>query len=55
MLLLFVHPRPDERTWSEIMSAYARRIAPIAFKENTSLADYPPEIYICKLSLTGGF
>ncbi len=54
-LLLFVHPRPDASAWSEIMSAYARRIAPIAFEETTALADYPPELYICKLTLKGGF
>ena len=54
-VLLFAHPRPDATAWSEIMSAYAGRITPIAFKETTSLADYPPELYICKLTLTGGF
>jgi hypothetical protein len=54
-VLLFAYPRPDATAWSEIMSAYARRIAPIAFKEETSLSDYPPELYICKLRLTGGF
>ncbi|HET9477580.1 MAG TPA: hypothetical protein VFP63_08845 [Dehalococcoidia bacterium] len=54
-VLLFAYPRPEADAWSEIMSAYARRIAPIAFKETTSLADYPPELYVCKLKLTGGF
>ncbi len=54
-VLLFAYPRPAADAWSEIMSAYARRIAPIAFKEETSLSDYPPELYICKLRLTGGF
>jgi len=54
-VLLFAYPRPAADAWAEIMSAYARRIAPIAFKETTSLSDYPPELYICKLRLTGGF
>ena len=54
-VLLFAYPRPETNAWSEIMSAYARRIAPIAFKETTSLADYPPDLYIGKLTLTGGF
>ena len=54
-VLLFAYPRPDATAWSELMSAYARRIAPIAFKEETSLSDYPPELYVCKLKLTGGF
>ena len=54
-VLLFAYFRPAATAWSEIMSAYARRIAPIAFKETTSLADYPPELYVCKLKLTGGF
>jgi len=54
-VLLFAYPRPDAAAWGETMSAYARRIAPIAFQEETSLADYPPELYVCKLRLTGGF
>jgi hypothetical protein len=54
-VLLFAYPRPAADAWAEIMSAYARRIAPIAFKEETSLSDYPPELYIGKLRLTGGF
>jgi hypothetical protein len=54
-VLLFVHPRPDASAWEEIMSAYSRRIAPIAFKEETSLGDYPEALYVCKLRLTGGF
>lgn len=54
-VLLFAYPRPDATAWGETMSAYARRIAPIAFKEETSLSDYPPELYVCKLSLSGGF
>lgn len=54
-VLLFAYPRPDAAAWAETMSAYARRIAPIAFKEETSLADYPLELYVCRLSLSGGF
>ena len=54
-VLLFAYPRPAADAWAEIMSAYARRIAPIAFKEMTALSDYPPELYVCKLTLTGGF
>jgi len=54
-VLLFAYPRPEAAAWAETMSAYARRIAPISFREETSLADYPPELYVCKLRLAGGF
>jgi hypothetical protein len=54
-VLLFVYPRPDAAQWAEIMEAYARRITPIGFKEESVVSEYPPELYICKLSVTGGF
>jgi len=54
-VLLFVHPRPDAAQWSELMSAYAGRIAPIGFTEESALADYPPDLYICKLSVSERF
>jgi hypothetical protein len=54
-VVLFVYPRPDPAQWADIMDAYARRIAPIGFKEESAIAEYPPELYICKLRLTGGF
>lgn len=54
-VLLFVHPRPDAGQWSELMSAYARRIAPIGFTETSARADYPPDLYICKLSVSERF
>jgi hypothetical protein len=37
------------------MAAYSRRIAPISFREESDLAGYPPELYVCKLSVSGGF
>ena len=55
LVLLFAYPRPDPAGWSEIMSAYARRITPISFREESRLDDYPEELYVCKLSLEGGF
>ena len=54
-VLLFVYPRPDAAQWSELMSSLARRIAPIDFAETSALADYPPDLYICKLSVSEGF
>jgi len=54
-VLLFAHLRPEAAGWAELLSAYARRIAPIAFAEKTSISDYPEELYICKLALSGGF
>jgi hypothetical protein len=37
------------------MLSLARRIAPIDFTETSALADYPPDLYICKLSVSEGF
>lgn len=54
-VLLFVYPRPDAAQWAEIMEAYARRITPLGFKEESAVSEYPKELYICKLSVTGGF
>ena len=54
-VLLFVYPRPDAGQWSELISSLARRIAPIDFTEESALADYPPELYVCKLSVSEGF
>jgi hypothetical protein len=54
-VLLFVYPRPDAAQWSELMLSLARRIAPIDFTETSALADYPPDLYICKLSVSEGF
>jgi hypothetical protein len=54
-VLLFVYPRPDTSQWSELMSSLARRIAPIDFTEESDLASYPPELYVCRLSVSGGF
>jgi len=54
-VLLFVYPRPDAAQWSELMLSLARRIAPIDFTETSALAEYPPDLYICKLSVSEGF
>jgi hypothetical protein len=54
-VLLFVYPRPDAAQWSELMLSLARRIAPIDFTETSALAGYPPDLYICKLSVSEGF
>jgi len=54
-VLLFVYPRPDAAQWSELMSSLARRIAPISFTETSVLSEYPPDLYICKLSVSEGF
>jgi hypothetical protein len=54
-VLLFVYPRPDAVQWSELMSSLARRIAPISFPETSVLAEYPPELYVCKLAVSEGF
>jgi hypothetical protein len=54
-VLLFVYPRPEPAQWSELMSAYARRIAPISFTEESDLSAYPPELYVCKLTVSEGF
>ena len=37
------------------MLSLARRIAPIDFTETSALSDYPPDLYICKLSVSEGF
>jgi hypothetical protein len=54
-VLLFVYPRPHAAQWSELMLSLTRRIAPIDFTETSVLADYPPDLYICKLSVSEGF
>jgi len=54
-VLLFVYPRPDAAQWSELMLSLVRRIAPIGFTETSALAGYPPDLYICKLSVSEGF
>jgi hypothetical protein len=55
LALLFVYPRPDPAQWSELLSSLARRIAPITFTEESDVASYPPEVYVCKLSVSEGF
>jgi hypothetical protein len=54
-VLLFVYPRPEPGRWGELMSSLARRIAPISFTEESAVADYPPELYVCRLSVSEGF
>jgi hypothetical protein len=54
-VLLFVYPRPEAGQWSELMSSLARRIAPISFTEESTLSDFPPELYVCRLSVSEGF
>jgi hypothetical protein len=54
-VLLFVYPRPEAGQWSELMSSLARRIAPIDFTEESKISDFPPELYVCKLSVSEGF
>jgi hypothetical protein len=54
-VLLFVYPRPDPAQWTELMSAYSRRIAPISFTEESALGEYPPELYVCRLSVSEAF
>jgi hypothetical protein len=54
-VLLFVYPRPEPAQWTELMSAYARRIAPMSFREESDLSAYPPELYVCKLAVSEGF
>ena len=55
VVLLFIYPRPDAAQWSELMSSLARRIAPIDFTETSTVAGYPPDLYVCKLSVSEGF
>jgi hypothetical protein len=55
VVLLFVYPRPEGGQWSELMSSLARRIAPISFTEESDLASFPPELYVCRLSVSEGF
>jgi len=38
LVLLFAYPRPEAAGWAELLSAYGRRIAPIAFSEQTRIA-----------------
>ena len=54
-LLLFVHPRPALEKWPLVLESYARRIAPITVREISTIDRYPPPLYICKLSVEGGF
>jgi hypothetical protein len=54
-VVLFVYPRPQPADWAEQMSTFSRRIAPISFKEESRLEDYPEALYICRLRLAGGF
>ena len=50
-VLLFVVPRPSPAQWTDLLATYQRRIAPITFSEQTAIADYPEELYVCKLDL----
>jgi hypothetical protein len=50
-VLLFVLPRPSPDHWTELLATYQRRITPITFAEQSNIADYPPPLYVCKLTL----
>jgi hypothetical protein len=50
-VLLFVLPRPSPAQWSDLLATYARRIAPLAFDEQSRIDDYPDALYVCKLGL----
>jgi hypothetical protein len=50
-VLLFVLPRPAPNEWKDLLSTYARRIAPLAFEEKSDISAYPDELYVCKLGL----
>jgi len=50
-VLLFVLPRPSPAQWSDLLATYARRIAPLAFDEQSRIEDYPDALYVCKLAL----
>lgn len=50
-VLLFVLPRPEPKQWSELIEVYARRIAPLGFRELTEVGSYPEELYVCKLAV----
>jgi len=51
--LLFIYPRPEPDVWARLIEKYKRRIAPIALEEVSRISDYPRELYICKLRVTG--
>lgn len=50
-VLLFVLPRPAPDQWKDLLATYARRIAPLAFEEQSDVAAYPAALYVCKLTL----
>jgi hypothetical protein len=54
-VLLFVVPRPASEKWAELLASYQRRIAPLGFKELTSISEYPEQLYICKLAVKEAF
>lgn len=53
--LLFVYPRPDVDHWSEAIGDFRRRAAPVIVREESALDRFPPDLYICKLAVEGGF
>lgn len=54
-LLLFVAPRPEPAQWVELLASYARRIAPLGFRELSEIGSYPSALYVCKLEVREAF
>lgn len=54
-VLLFVLPRPAPDAWAELLATYSRRIAPLAFREESDVSAYPEGLYVCKLGVKEAF
>jgi hypothetical protein len=50
-VLLFVVPRPEPSQWADLLASYARRIAPLGFRELSEIGAYPESLYVCKLEV----
>lgn len=54
-VLLFVLPRPSAAEWADLLATYSRRIAPLAFREESDVSAYPEPLYVCKLGIKETF